>query len=50
MDSAATVQTIKDRHSHADHFTQKRMFPALELDSFQLITVIRGTAIFGKLL
>jgi hypothetical protein len=51
VDSAATVHTIKDRHSHADHRTQTRIeFPTSGLDSYELITVIRKRATSDKLL
>lgn len=51
VDSTAAVHNIKDKQNHADQRTHKRMnFPALGLDSFQLITVICETAMPDKLL
>ena len=51
MDSAATVHSIKDRQSHADHRTQTRIvFRLRELDSLELITVIRSAATSDKFL
>ncbi len=51
VDSAATVHSIRDRHSQADQRTQKRIgIPALGLECFQLITVIPAKAIMCRLL
>ena len=65
VDSNAAVQTIRDRHIHADHFTQIRIFldlqpirgklhpnriPASGIDSFQVKTVIHRKSIRRKLL
>ena len=56
VDSAATVHSIRDRQTHADHLVQTRIsypdkhFPASGLDSSQLITVIHRKATPNKLL
>jgi len=56
VDSAAAVQNTRDKQSHADHLTHKRMhFPRKTLscfgiDSSELITVIHRKAMTGKLL
>ena len=50
VDSAAIVHSIKDRHSQADHRTQKRMDSRFGLDCLELITVICAAATSGKLL
>jgi hypothetical protein len=46
MDSAATVQTIKDRQSHADHFTQKRIISRFGI---RLFPAYNGYPRYGNL-
>ena len=45
MDSAAAVQTIKDRHSHADHRIQQRMFSRFGI---RLISAYNGYPTFSN--